>query len=139
MTNFRKDGKSKSTLFWLSLFGGLFGLEYFYVNKKLLGLLKLYISWIGATLIVIMWILYGSILNKEGLPVISYYDVKIVSIFGSVILVFNGLWTIYNTVAIFLGIFLDENKKPINTWNDKHIEYIDSLLELKKFRKENNG
>ncbi|MDQ0514119.1 TM2 domain-containing membrane protein YozV [Mycoplasmoides fastidiosum] len=121
----RIDGRNKITLVWLTLLTGLFGLEYFYVGRKELGFAKLGFSWVGATVITLAWVIYGSnpIVSTTG-----YGGVVSASWIGAAILFISLIWSFINLGFILVGKFRDNTNTPINAWNSSYQEWVEYLI-----------
>lgn len=132
----RFDGKTVSGLFWMCLFGGIIGGEYFYLNMKKLAWIKLGISWFGATFIVVTWLIYASVDFKVTTPtgvVVEHYNFSVIlglSLAGGFFVILTTIWSIYNMVLIVLGKFKDEHKNVISSWNTSKNEFVLELLKL---------
>lgn len=125
----RKDGKERRSLMLLALLGGLFGLEYFYIRKYKFALIKLGISWIGASFIVFSWVIYGTWLNNGETNPLDNHFLLTAQIMGAIILGAPLLWSFFNFSQIVMGSFKDENKTPVGEWNSSKEEFVEYLIE----------
>lgn len=123
----RKDGKEQSVLFWLALLAGLLGIEYFYLKMKVQGLTKFLLSFVGGTIIVLTWTIYGGIenYNPASLPPV----ILGMSLFGGSLVIISFIWSFINAYLIWTGVFKDQLGVRVSQWDGTIEQYVNDLIE----------